>query len=988
MTADIRVDPTDWSQRIAPGSGPQLIVGGPGTGKTEFLVRRAVHLIEEGNDQGLLVLSFSRRGATDLDARIRAATTGPAPTTEASTYHSFAARLLEAYAPYRGWEQSPDVLPGPDQKRLVAELLESEDPHRWSPAYRSLLTTRTFADEVTDFVLRCREQLIGPTDLAERSETRADWRGLSAFLDRYDQTLRDRSVVDYGTLLSEAASILADPATAEDLGNRYRHVLVDEYQDTTHAQSILLQRLASGHGRVTAAADPYQSIYSFRGADIENVVRFPGDFAFEGRPAERLVLTTSFRVPEAILDAAVRITAHELPGAAGKVTPAPGEGSVEAYRFSQQVEEAEWIASEIHQLNLEQRIPLNRMAVFTRSKTRFLAPLSRSLDRRDIRHQQPDNRLVDQPAIRFILDTVTAATNADGELETDRAVRRILLGPMFETPPALFAELSRRRGNGGQTWADIIRAGINDGARIGDLLADPAWAKEDVAVTGLWQLWSTLPQIADLATSPQREQDRAAWSSFTQVLERWNERNPSGTLLEYREHIELEEFEASPLLSYEADAHDRVTVTSLHQAKGLDFDVVFIADAVEGAFPDLRTRDSLLGTRHLQPHLPTDTAGYLAFRLQEERRLAYTAMTRATRRVVWTATDSGFDIGGGTPSRFLPLAIGARTIAEAISEPAGHHRPITTGQFEAAMRRSATDPSLPPPQRLAAIETLARGADLGLREPARFAGMREAGPDTNVVQLPPRLSPSQATAYETCPRRYVLERKLAIGAEPSVHMDFGTLIHGILERVENAAAERGDQHGTVEEAITVLDETLEPGDFGGAAFDAAWRGRASSALENIYSLWPSSGSPVGSETDLTVHRGDVQWLGRADRIEDRGGSLAIVDYKTGQLTSLDEAATSLQLGFYVIGAREDPDIAEKGPATAAEMWFPMHPQKRSIATRSFDVANLEDVESRMAAVADGVSREDWTPTPSSACDRCDVRILCPAMPEGKEAFAT
>ena len=987
MTADIRVDPTDWSRRVVPGPGPQLIVGGPGTGKTEFLVRRAVHLIENGRGDGLLVLSFSRRGANDLDTRIRASMSGPARATDVSTYHSFAARLLETHASYRGWDRSPDVLPGPDQKRLVAELLETEDPGRWSPAYRALLTTRTFADEVTDFILRCREQLIGPSDLADRSRNRADWRGLSSFLDRYDRTLRDRTVIDYGTLLSEAAGLLADPTIVEAVGDQYRHVLVDEYQDTTHAQSVLLKRLVSAHGRVTAAADPYQSIYSFRGADIENVVRFPDDFTFEGRPAERLVLTTSFRVPAAILDAAVRITAHGLPGAAGKVTPAPGAGSVEAYRFGQRVEESEWIASEIHRLNLEQRIPFSRMAVFTRSQTRFLASLSRSLEQRDIPHERPDSRLVDQPAIQFILDTVTAATNADGQIETDRAVRRVLLGPIFETSPARFAELSRERTSSGQPWAATVRSGIRDGAALADLLDNPAWADKNAAVAGLWQLWSTLPQIADLATSPDREQDRAAWSSFTQVLERWNERNPQGTLLEYRAHSEAEEFEASPLLSYQADEHDRVTVTSLHQAKGLDFDVVFIADAVEGVFPDLRTRDSLLGTRHLQPHLPTDTAGYLAFRLQEERRLAYTTMTRATRRVVWTATDSGFDIDGGTPSRFLPLAIGAASVDEAVSEPREHHQPITTSQFESALRRTATDPSIPPPDRLAAIEILAGGADLGLRDPSRFAGVKEPGPDTGVVQSPLRLSPSQAVAYEACPRRYVLERRLAIGSEPSVHMEFGSLVHTILEHVEKAASERGDPHGTVEEAVAVLNEIMEPGAFGSGAFDTAWRDRARVALENIYSLWPGAGRPVGSETELEVHRDEIRWIGKADRIEERGGSLAIVDYKTGQLTSRDDAASSLQLGFYLIGAREAPGISALGPVTEAEMWFPMSPQKRSIATRSFDISNLDDVEARMAAVATGIGTEDWTPTPGPECDRCDLRAICPAMPEGKEAFA-
>ena len=334
---------------------------------------------------------------------------------------------------------------------------------------------------------------------------------------------------------------------------------------------------------------------------------------------------------------------------------------------------------------------------------------------------------------------------------------------------------------------------------------------KSLPVVGLWEIWSTLPQIADLATNTKREQDRAAWSSFAQVLERWNERTPDGTLLDYRTYSETEDFEASPLLSYQADEHDRVTVATLHQAKGLDFDVVFIADAVEGVFPDLRTRDSLLGTRHLQPHLPSDTVGYLSFRLQEERRLAYTAMTRATRRVVWTTTDAGFDSTEGSPSRFIPLAAGVATAEEAAADPEAPSRPITVEQIESELRRTASDPAARPAERLGAVETLARSADLGLRPASRFAGTMARGPDTGVVHGPIYLSPSQAVAYETCPRRYVLERKLGIGAEASVYMEFGTLVHAVIDRVERAAAERGDRHGTLDEALDVARRSADAG---------------------------------------------------------------------------------------------------------------------------------------------------------------------------------
>jgi len=988
MTREIRVDPIDWPEAVEPTPVPQLVVGGPGTGKTEFLVRRAMRLIERDHGDTLLVLSFSRRGASALDARIRSSISGQIRAIDVSTYHSFAARLLEAQAPYRGWERAPDVLPGPDQKQLVGDLLAEEDPDAWSPAYRPLLTTRTFADEVTDFILRCREQLIGPSRLSDMERNRADWRGLSAFLDRYDRVLRARSLVDYGTLLSEAADLLGDPATAAAVADQYRHVLVDEYQDATHAQAVLLRRLVADHGNLTAAADPYQSIYSFRGADLENVARFPEDFARDGQPVERLILTTSFRVPEEILTAAVRLTAHELPGAAGKVAPARGHGSVEAYRFSQQAEEAEWIASEIHRLNLEQRIAFDRIAVFTRSKSRFLVPLSRSLDRRGIPHDRPDARLAEQPVVQFVLDLVAAAAAAERSDTIDGTLRRILLGPMFETPLARLAELQRDRAASAESWPDIVRSGIRDGGPLADLLAEPSWANESPAAHGLWHVWSTLPQITDLATNPARDRDRAAWSSFAQVLERWNERSPRATLAEYRAYSETEEFEARPLLSYQGESADRVTVTTLHQAKGLAFDVVFIADAIEGVFPDLRTHDSLLGTRHLQPHLPSDTVGYLAFRLQEERRLAYTAMTRASRRVVWTATDSGFDLDGGTPSRFVPLAAGEATVDAALGDFGAGGRPITAGQVEATLRRTAADPAARPPERLGAIEMLARGVDVGLRSPARLAGTMTAGPDSGIVHRPIRLSPSQAVAYETCPRRYVLERKLGVGAEPGVYMEFGSLIHGVVERVETAAAARSEIHGTIAEALEALDRLWTPETFGGGAFDAAWRARAVTALENLYHLWPSAGTPIGSETEVSVERDDAQWFGRVDRIEDRGGSVAIVDYKTGQPTRVADAAASLQLGFYLIAAREDPVVRANGEPTSAEMWFPMHPLKSSIAVRTFDSSLVNEIEQRMAAVAAGIDAEDWHPTPGPGCERCPVRLACPAMPEGKEAFAS
>jgi len=824
-------------------------------------------------------------------------------------------------------------------------------------------------------------------ELAEQAAGRADWKGIPSFVARYDLELRRLGRVDYGTLLAEAVWTMDDPAVATHIADRFRYVLVDEYQDTTVAQSRLLGRLTPHDRNLTVAADPYQSIYSFRGAALENVAHFPADFpAPDGTPAQRLILTTSFRTPAAVLEAAVRVTSHELPGAAGPVVPAPGGGRVDVHAFEQETEEAEWIASEILRLHLEEGIPYRRIGVFMRSKRRFLPDLSRALHRRRIPHDTPDSRLTDHPAVRFAMDAVTAATNDDNRDETARAVRRLLLGPLFGIPLGMLREVGRYRLGNSTTWAGAIRALVPDGAPLADLLDDASWATERPARDALWNLWSSLPQIVPIVSDPDRHEERAGWSSFAQVLHRWNERNPAATLDDYRRLADEEEFEARPLLSYTTPDDDRLALTTLHQCKGLEFDTVFIADAVEGVFPDLRSRDSLLGVRHLLSHLPTGSAEYLAFRLQEERRLAYTAMTRAQRRVVWTATATGFEEGRGIPSRFLALVAGTDTVATATTEPARRSTPVTPQEAEAALRRILVDPGEGAPRRLAALQVLATGPNHGLRSPTRLAGVKRRGPDTGLIGNTIRLSPSQATAYEDCPRRYALERRLKVGNDTSIYAEFGLLIHEVLEVAERGARERDEPHSSLADAHRVLHEVFDPAVFGGGAFAAAWNERAEAALAHLYEHWPTRGRVIDLERKFHLDINGVVWVGFADRIESDSFGVKIVDYKTTRNPpSKAEVASSLQLGFYLLAAAADPDLAEFGPPESAEMWFPAKPAK-SVITRTFDMEALPNVATRLAAIAAGIQSEQWPPQPSAGCERCRVRSVCPAWPEGREAF--
>ena len=986
------IEPTGWESAIAAVSGPTMVVGGPGTGKTEFLVRRAVYLIEQNDvrSEDIIILGFSRRGVAAVRNRIREALAGSVGALDVATFHSYAARLIEQQPNAAGWDENPQILTGPEQVALVQSLLATEDVSRWSPAFGHLLPTRTFAREVTEFILRAAEQVRTPSDIARLA--RADWRGLPEFLERYGDKLRSSGRIDYGTLISTAVDLVA--AGTRSGAARTRYVLVDEYQDTTTAQVRLLQALQNAGHEILVAADPYQSIYSFRGASLENVESFEADFG-SVKPASRLLLTTSFRTPSAILTASVGVTTGDLPGATGAVAPAPGQGAVEAYLFDQQVEEAEWIAAEAQRLHLAEGVPYSRIGVFVRSKQRLLADLSRSLERRHIPHDLPGSRLTDQPAVRFVLDLAVAATRCDGPSAVDQAMRRILLGSRVGLTIGAYRALERRAATL-RSWNTAIREQLPEWSAMADLLEDPTWAEAVPAVQGLWRIWTEFPGIDRMVADAAADEERAAWRSLAQVLARWEDRNPAGTLLDYRHLADSEEFEAQPLLSYRLLPGDRLTLTTLHQAKGLELDVVFIADAVDGVFPDLRARDSLLGVRHLLPHVPTDAASYRTFRLQEESRLAYTSMTRARRRVVWTATERGLDEKPGRPSRFFARIadlIGvdpARPSGEISLDPTRNRgrAPVTAGEAEAALRRLLVDVSAPAPHRLAALTALAEGPKWGLRNPLEFHGVAERGSDRGLIGAEHRLSPSQAQGYEDCPRRYVLERRLKIGSDRSVYATFGSLIHDVLEAAERAAIAAGAERSTLEDAKRALDRLFDPAEFGGSPFAEAWRGRARRGLSKLYEKWPA---PRRSAR-LLEHRLDAvidgaKWTGRADRIDGGPTGLTVVDYKTASraLTG-EEAAMSLQLGYYVLAASQDETVRQLGAVAGAEFWYPMT-QTKSVATRAFDMTKLGEVETRLVAVADGIRNENWAPQPGTNCERCSMRTLCPAWAEGGPGFS-
>lgn len=387
--------------------GPLLVLAGPGTGKTTTLVEAVAARIARGADPArLLVLTFSRKAAVELRDRM-AARLGAARGPQATTFHSFCYALVRAHQDADLFADPLRLLSGPEQDVTVRDLLAGQldlekegRPHiSWPDELRACLTTRGFADEVRAVLARSRELGLGPDALAAfaRRTGRPDWGAAARFLAEYLDVLDAQGVLDYAELVHRAVLLAERPEVSAQLAGAYDAVFVDEYQDTDPAQVRLLHALAGNRGSTPAGGggrdlvafgDPDQSIYAFRGADVNGILDFPEMFRrADGAPAPVGVLTTSRRSGDRLLAATRLLTRRmpltRLPSAKVRAHRELGAvregGSVEAYTYPTASTELDNIADLLRRAHLEDGVPWSEMAVLVRAGGRTLPSLRRAL---------------------------------------------------------------------------------------------------------------------------------------------------------------------------------------------------------------------------------------------------------------------------------------------------------------------------------------------------------------------------------------------------------------------------------------------------------------------------------------------------------------------------------------------------------------------------------------------------------------------------------
>jgi DNA helicase-2/ATP-dependent DNA helicase PcrA len=656
--------------------GPVLVLAGAGTGKTRVITYRIAHLVEQGvPGETILGVTFTNKAADQMKERVAAllARTGrDAAGPWISTFHSFCARLLRREAPRLGLRRDFAIYDEEDQIAAVKLALSQLGEAERGESMRGLLESISFA----------KNRGLGGAQLAAEAPDPPSLRR-ARVREAYEEILRKAGALDFDDLLLRAVEVLRifDDARAHWSG-RFRHIQVDEYQDTNRAQYELLRLLVGPQRNLCVVGDEDQSIYSWRGADVGNILRFAEDF-----PGARVIrLERNYRSTQKILDAAGGVVAKNVNRLGKTLAATRGEGAnLKFYEARDAAAESDYIAGEISRL--QRGDSSMHLAVLYRTNFQSRA-FEESFRRLGIRYRVVGGFSFYQRAeIKDALSYVRLALNPDDDVALLRVLNTPPRGIGAKTAESLRAAAQQR---GGSLWAAI-------GAM---LEANPSGL---APLRGFRDLIESLRE--DLPALPPAELLRAvlARSGYLDMLAQRDTAEDASRAENLRELVNavaegvergesLTDFLDRAALVSDADGYDErapVSLMTLHSAKGLEFGHVFLVGLEEGVFPHNRSLDR-----------EED--------LEEERRLCYVGMTRAREsltltRAVYRRLYGNEHLEGSLPSRFL-LEIPGELVdtAEGSLAEAGstrHYEPDAEYSYPPSeFARRVRQPSFAPPR--------------------------------------------------------------------------------------------------------------------------------------------------------------------------------------------------------------------------------------------------------------------------------------------------
>ena len=962
-------------QRVAVtfDEGPLLIVAGVGTGKTTVITRRIAWLIanKKARPAEILALTFTERAAAEMEARVDLLVPYGYVEARIGTFHAFCDRILRENAVLLGLTPDYRILTEAEQAIFLKDHLFDLPLDRFRPLgnpirnLSAILTvfSRAKDEDVTPdayeaYASELAKKVPSDPEEAERhAETVAEQRELAASYAVYQRLLLEHGCVDFGDLITLALQLLRQhPNVLARYRKQFRYILVDEFQDTNYAQFELVKLLAKGRN-LTVCGDDDQSIYKFRGAAISNILSFQESFP----DAELVVLKRNYRSTQEILDAAYRLIQNNNPDRLEVRADIPkrlqashGRGRPPRQEhFETLTEECDFVAETIRDRHRDEHRPYDDFAILVRSNAQA-TPFLHALNLLKIPWRFSGSRgLYDQEEIRTAIAFLRVLADPGDNLSLHHLAGSDLYRVDGEDLAAAAGAARRRNRSLLSIFRTVEKSrsayGVSDESRdkIGTLLSHLSSALDaarneptgEVLYQYLSSLTGTIEQLSN-SEDPRDGQRIQNLAKLFGVIERFSrvaryDRVP--WFVDYLDAL-IDAGDNPPVGDATWDA-DAVHVLTIHQAKGLEFSIVFLVGLISGRFPSTRRRDPI----PLPDELVKDLGGSDDFHQQEERRLFYVGLTRAKEDVYLTSAQ---DYGGRRPRK--PSLF----VSETLDLDAAELTPKRRSPLASVTRhRGATSPSQ------SEQESKAEGALFPVGE--------------KILTLSHR----QIDDYLTCPLKYRYIHVLRVPIRQHHAVIYGNAVHRAI-RLFNLNRLTGRE--------TPLEDLHE-------AFRRHWQSEGFLtrrheelrlqeglvALEAFrdYEL-ADERIPSHVERRFSVIDGGIRLIGFFDRIDFRDGEGTIVDYKTSEVRTQDQAdrrtRESRQLALYALAYAHLFGSSPSG----LELRF-LTPQV-VVGRAAVNEKRLEKARREIAQAAEGIRAGSFPGDPDyRACRYCPYAGICP-----------
>lgn len=950
---------------VVHGEGPLLIIAGAGTGKTTVLTRRIAHLVssKRARPEEVLALTFTEKAAVEMAERVDQLVPYGYADSWIGTFHAFGDRILRDAALEQGMNPDFRVLSRPEQIIFLRERLWRLPLERFRP----LGDPTQHLHALLGMVSRAKDEDISPAgyrDWAEARHLEAQSEEdeddaqrhleLAAFYARYQELLTEAGVVDFGDQIYRALTALRErPAALEKIRARYKYVLVDEFQDTNHAQLELL-RLVAGDDEpnITAVGDDDQAIYRWRGAAEGNLLAFR-DLYPESR---EVVLTANHRSTQVILDASAQLISYNNPyrleviaGIDKRLRSARVEGPpVRHLHFDTVSAEADYVADVVAE-RLQQGHRPRDIAILVRSND-DADPFLRALNMREVPHHFSGSRgLYAREEVRLLVSLLRVLASPSDSVATFY----LASSSVFQVPARALLRLNEYARRKTRPLLDLLRelpenedlASIEETARTAAARLVSAIDAAAVDVprrrTGevLYKFLQSSGTLGRLSAHPSAENEARVKNiaKFFETVRAYGEIAEHDRVPAFVEHLDmLRDAGDDPAVADADPEEDAVHVLTVHKAKGLEFPVVLLVGCAERKFPVQRRSDPL----ELPAQLVRAPPGAADPHLHEERRLFYVAMTRAKEELILT---SAADYGT-TRARKV-----SRFVVETLDLPS----------------------PAPIPRRSHALEAL-----------ARFRVAPEPVP-TGERPLPPdillRLSFNQIDDYQTCPLKYRYVHVMRVPLLVHHRIVYGSAIHKAIQhyfkRVE------ADGRCSEEELLRAFRDNWVSEGFLSREHEERRIAAGEETLGRFLASEQASPlRPTGVEEEFKFYVDRNKIVGRYDLVVDRDGSVSILDFKTGAVDDVKKARKraleSLQLDIYALAY-----LRTRGRLPD---WVELRFLESGLSGGKKPTAeHAEATEAMVRDVGARIRKREFPARPSwMACAQCAFRDFCPHTARG------